>query len=164
MDCSAPLRITAYTDSDWASEKSDRKSISGYCIYLSNSLISWGSQKQNCVALSTMEAEYIAIATAIKEILFIKKLLNELEILSEIPILYCDNLAAIEITKDAKEHQKTKHIDIRYNFIRNVVKEKQVELKYIKSCENTADLFTKALRKNYFIKHIKSIGLKKPTD
>ena len=164
FNCKNPLRIVGYVDSDWGSDKSDRKSISGYCIFLSNALISWSSQKQKCVALSTMEAEYIAINSALKEILFIKQILNTLCVETETPILYSDNAAAIEIANNPKNHQLTKHIDIKYHSTREHIKNKSIELIHVKGVNNIADVFTKPCVNTVFTKHRKSLGIIQTND
>ena len=159
-NCNSPFELIAYSGSDWAADHTDRKSISGYCMFLLSSLVSWSSQKQKSVALSIMEAEYVSIASALKEILFILSFLNELKIKISKPKLFCDNQTAVEISVNPKEHQRAKHIDIKFHFIRNVIANGIVELCYVNYSENPADIFTKPLAASSFFKHSKSLGMR----
>ncbi len=139
--------LQSYCDSDWASSHSDRKSISGYVYQLNkdSSFISWKSKKQNVVALSSCEAEYIALSTCVQEALYLRKLLV---------CMYCrnvessvtvgvDNQGSIALAKNPVHHQRSKHIDVRYHFIRDVVSDGVVKLYYVPTNENIADVLTK---------------------
>lgn len=150
-----PLQLIGYCDSDWGSSTVDRRSISGYCFKLSNcgSLISWRSKKQPTVALSTCEAEYIALTFAIQEGKFVRSVLCDLLNNELIPInLYCDNQGSIKLAKNPINHQRSKHIDIRYHYIRTEVTLGNVFLHYIPSGDNVADIYTKPVSKNTFEK------------
>ena len=141
------LEVYGYCDSDWGGSL-DRRSISGYCFMLQENgpLISWKSCKQNIVALSSCEAEYIALTSAFKEARFLRQLfadINGREIQSV--KLFGDNQGAIALAKNPVHHQRSKHIDIRYHFIRFDVEEGIVNLEYVPSSKNYADLFTKPL-------------------
>jgi hypothetical protein len=104
------------------------------------------SKKQSIVALSTAEAEYIAIASALQELIWITHYLSELHLKDEaIPILRSDNQAAIQIATNDTLHSRSKHIDIRYHFIREIVRRKEVELKWINTADQEADINTKGL-------------------
>ena len=149
-------QIIGYSDSDWGSS-SDRKSFSGYCYQLSgvNSFVSWKCKKQPTVALSTCEAEYIAASFALQEGIFLRQLLLDLKY-PELKInLYVDNRGAIELGKNPVHHQRSKHIDIRYHFLRQKVSEGIVSLLKVSSANNYADLFTKPAKlsnlKNFLI-------------
>ena len=110
------ISLTGYSDSDFAGCKLDRKSTSGTCHLLGNSLISWACKKQACVALSTAEAEYIAAGSCCAQILWLKHQLEDYGIsLNNIPLL-CDNTSAINISKNPVMHSRTKHIEIRHHF------------------------------------------------
>ena len=139
------LEVYGYCDSDWGGSL-DRRSISGYCFMLQENgpLISWKSCKQNIVALSSCEAEYIALTSAFKEARFLRQLfadINGREIQSV--KLFGDNQGAIALAKNPVHHQRSKHIDIRYHFIGFDVEEGIVNLEYVPSSKNYADLFTK---------------------
>jgi hypothetical protein len=110
--------LLGYSDVDWAGCKIDRKSTSGTCQFLGRSLVSWASKKQNSVALSTTEAEYIAAGHCCAQLLWMRQTLMDYGYkLSKFP-LPCDNESAIRMTDNPVEHRRTKHIDIRYHFLR----------------------------------------------
>ena len=138
------IQLLGYSDSDWGSS-SDRKSLSGYCFQLSggNSFISWKCKKQQTIALSTCEAEYIAANFALQEGLFLRQLLLDMKYPKLQINLYVDNKGAIELGKNPVHHQRSKHIDIRYHFLREKVGDGSLNLLKISSQDNCADLFTK---------------------
>ena len=143
--------IEAYCDADWG-EKLDRHSVSGYSFHMGQGAVTWSSKKQHIIALSSTEAEYIAPTHAAKEALWIRTFIGEFRRgFSSDPIpINCDNQGAIALAKDNKFHARTKHIDIRYHFIREAVEDHKIELKYIPTNDNVADTFTKALAKGKF--------------
>ncbi|PKU78319.1 putative mitochondrial protein [Dendrobium catenatum] len=113
------LQLTSYTDDDWASDSDDRKSISGFCTFLGDTLISWTVKKQPTVARSSTEAEYRALAAATTEVLWLRRLVEELHIPQNSPTkIYCDNTSAISLAKNPVFHARTKHIEIDHHFIR----------------------------------------------
>ena len=154
------LKLFGYCDADWGSS-ADRKSITGYVFKLSESgpAISWKSRKQPTVALSTCEAEYMALASAIQEAKFLRQLLGELlNIFALDPTtIHCDNQSAIFLAKNPVQHQRSKHIDIRYHFIRSEIQSGTIDLRYIPSEENLSDLFTKPATKLKVSKFIKAL-------
>ena len=134
-----------YTDSDWAGDKVERKSTSGGCLFLGRSLVSWSSKKQNCVSLSTTEAEYIAAASCCAQLLWMRQTLKDYGVICDkVPIL-CDNESAIKIAYNPVQHSKTKHIEIRHHFLRDHVKRGDIELSYVGTGDQLADIFTKPL-------------------
>jgi hypothetical protein len=137
--------LEAYVDSDWASQP-HRHSMSGYTVLLHGAPVAWSSRKQSLIALSTAEAEYIALTAVAREVLYLRSLLTELyePITTPIPI-YCDNQGAIALASNNKFHARTKHVDLRYHFIRSQVADGIFDLQYCPSEENIADVFTKAL-------------------
>ena len=142
--------LIAYSDSDFAGCKLDRKSTSGACQFLGSNLISWFSKKQNSVALSTAEAEYVAAGSCCAQILWIKRQLEDYGItLDKIPIR-CDNTSAINLTKNPIQYSRTKHIEIRHHFIREHVANNDIYLDYVNTNDQLADIFTKSLSEERF--------------
>jgi hypothetical protein len=145
--------ITAFTDSDWGGDRDGAKSTSGYCIFINGNLISWQTKKQPTVALSTAEAEYMAAVEVVKEVMWLQQLLGELHCKVKTPIeVFIDNQSAIAIAKDDVQHDRTKHINIKYHFVKEEVKNKNIELIYVRSENNVADIFTKAVEPKKFAK------------
>lgn len=150
INCTNIESLTGYTDADWGGDKDDRKSISGYAIYLGKALISFKSKKQPIVAQSTMEAEYIAMNEGTRELIGIKNIIESLGIKLKSINLLTDNNAAICISKDPKDHERTKHIDIKYHYVRELVMSKIINIYYVNSKMNIADIFTKSQNSNDF--------------
>jgi len=131
-----------YSDADFAGGKDDRKSTSGTCHFLGHSLVSWFSKKQTSVALSTTEAGYIAVGSCCAQVLYMKQQLEDYGLhFDHIPIK-CDNTSAINLTKNPTQHSKTKHIEIRHHFIRDHVQRSDVEIDFIGTDHQLADIFT----------------------
>ena len=151
--------LVGYCDADWAGNIDDRKSTSGGCFYVGNNLVSWSSKKQNSVSLSSSEAEYIAAGSACTQLLWMKQILKDYEIEQGKMTLYCDNLSAINISKNPVQHSRTKHIDIRHHFIRDLVEHSIVTLEHMPTKNQLADLFTKPLDKERFKTLRMSIGM-----
>ena len=138
--------ILGFTDADWAQDISDRKSTSGYVFTLSGGAISWSSKKQTSVALSTMEAEFVALSHATKDAIWLRTLLTDLGFPPSGPIrILCDNQAAISYSHDHQFHARTKHIDIKYLHVRDSISSKEIQVTYVPSKDNCADIFTKGL-------------------
>ena len=139
--------ILGYTDADWASSE-HRHSISGYTFLVDGGAISWSSKKQPIVALSSTEAEYIAVTHATKEAMWLRAFFSEVysPALTKAPsLLLCDNKSAIALAKDDAFHSRTKHIDIRYHFIREAIDNGLINLDYCPTEDMAADMFTKIL-------------------
>jgi hypothetical protein len=144
--------LIGYSDADWAGCKIDRKSTSGTCQFLGRSLVSWASKKQNSVALSTVEAEYIAASHYCAQLHWMRQTLRDYGYkLTKIPLL-CDNESAICIADNPVEHSRTKHIAIRYHFLRDHQQRGDIEIAYVSTKEQLADIFTKPLDENTFTK------------
>ena len=110
-------------DADWASNADERKSTTGECFYVGTNLVAWMSKKQNFVFLSTTEAEYIAIGSCCSQLLWMKKLLVDYGLSQETMVVYFDNSSAIDIFKNPVQYSKTKHREIRYHFIRDLIED-----------------------------------------
>ncbi|KAK8916713.1 hypothetical protein KSP39_PZI022778 [Platanthera zijinensis] len=149
----ASTDLTGFSDSDWGGDSEDRKSTSGYVFMLGSKAVTWSSRKQKSVALSTAEAEYVAVCSAACEAVWLNRLFKELLAKEEgKPIqIKCDNTAAIGIAKNPIFHNRTKHIELRYHFLKDLVEEKQVELSYCQSNKQLADIMTKPLPEQNFM-------------
>ncbi|KAL0358403.1 UNVERIFIED_CONTAM: Retrovirus-related Pol polyprotein from transposon RE2 [Sesamum angustifolium] len=142
-------KLVRYTDSDWAGSVDDMKSTSGYTFSLGSGIFSWASKKQATVAQSSAEAEYIAAAATSNQVIWLRRILEDMREKQEEPTtIYCDNKSAIAITKNPVQHNRTKHIDIKYHFLREATTRGEIELKYSSTEEQLADIFTKALPRN----------------
>ena len=138
--------VLGYTDADWTQDISDRKSTSGYVFLLSGGAISWSSKKQTSIALSTMQAEFVALSHATKDALWLRTLLSDLGFPPSGTIkILCDNQAAISYSHDHQFHARTKHIDITYLHVRDHISGKNIKVSYVPSKDNCADIFTKGL-------------------
>ncbi|MEE4247441.1 MAG: reverse transcriptase domain-containing protein [Kangiellaceae bacterium] len=150
---SESLSISGHADSDWAGSE-DRKSISGYCFKLNENsgVVSWRSKKQDTVALSSCEAEYMSLTLALQEGLFLMQLMSDMrpEGNFESFSLKGDNQGALALSKNPVHHKRSKHIDVKFHFIRENVKSGKVVLTYVQSSENNADVFTKSVGKILF--------------
>ena len=120
------LSLAGFSDSDWAGNADDRKSTTGGCFYAGVNLVAWMSKKENSMSLSTAKAEYIAVGSCYSQLLQMKKVLTDYGISQDTMVVYCDNSSAIDISKNPVQHSKTKHIEIRYYFIRDLVERKIV--------------------------------------
>jgi hypothetical protein len=142
--------LIGYSDSDYAGCKVDRKSTSGTCQFLGRSLVSWSSKKQTFVALSTAEAEYVAAGKCCAQLLWMRQTLRDFGYnLSNVPLL-CDNESAIRMADNPVEHSRTKHIDIRHHFLRDHQQKGDIEVFYISTENQLADIFTKPLDESTF--------------
>ncbi|KAL5730657.1 hypothetical protein ACHQM5_003455 [Ranunculus cassubicifolius] len=147
-------KLVGFTDSDWAGSVDDRKSTSGYVFRLGSKVISWSSKKQQTIALSSAEAEYIAATDATCEAAWLRRILRDLQQEDEAPTtIHCDNKSAIAMTKNPAFHSRSKHIEIKHHFIRDYVNKREIQLEYVNTNEQLADIFTKAVsteKFNYF--------------
>ena len=138
------LVINAYCDADWANDMDERKSTTGYIIMINDCPVIWNSKKQSTIALSSAEAEYMAISGTVQEIIWMVQLLHELHVNIKLPVdIYCDNKSAIALSKNDLHHQRTKHIDIRHHFIRDYIKKNIINIIWISTQEQIADILTK---------------------
>jgi hypothetical protein len=144
--------LIGYSDADWAGCKINRKSTSGTCQFLGRSLVSWASKKQNSVALSTTEAEYIAAGHCDTQLLWMRQTRMDYGYKLTKVHLLCDNESAIRMADNPVEHSRTKHIAIRYHFLRDHQQKGNIEIAYINTKEQLADIFTKPLDEQTFTK------------
>ncbi|PKU76544.1 Retrovirus-related Pol polyprotein from transposon TNT 1-94 [Dendrobium catenatum] len=137
-------QLQTYSNAYWASDTTDRKSITGHCTFMGPNLISWSVEKQITVAKSSTEAEYHALSAATSEAIWLCRLSAELQLPQASPtIIHCDNISAIAITKNSVFHARTKHIEIDYQFIREHITDGNIHIQHISSQEQVADIFTK---------------------
>jgi len=147
----SPLSLHGFIDADWAGSVDDRKSTGGYLVYLGNTPISWKSGKQHTVARSSTEAEYKALADGTAEILWLRSLLSELQLSSPpMTTLWCDNLGATFLSVNPVFHARTKHVEVDYHFVRNRVAKKEIQVRFISSKDQLADVLTKPLSSTLF--------------
>ncbi|KNZ75285.1 Copia protein [Termitomyces sp. J132] len=147
-------------DADWASDTDTRRSVSGYAFFLYSSLVSWSSTKQKTVALSSTEAEYMALSHAIREAISIRFLLTSLDLPVPRPLqIFCDNKSALDIANSDSTTSRSKHIDIRYHFIRDQLKTGSFSTSWISTSDMIADILTKALPKALHYKFVPALGL-----
>lgn len=140
------LNLSAYVDADWGRCLSTRRSVTGYCLFLGESLISWRSKKKATVSRSSTEAEYRALASVTCEILWVVKILRDLKIKCCFPVnVFCDNSSAIQLTLNPVFHERTKHIDIDVHLVREKVLKGIVKVLKVVSKDQIADILTKSL-------------------
>ena len=153
--------LTGYSDSDLAGDIEDRKSTRGMAFYLNESLITWVSQKQRCVALSSCEAEFMAATAAACQAIWLRNLLAQITGEKVIPVMiYIDNRSAIDLAKNPVFHGRSKHIDVRYHFIRECVAKGEILVEHVSTNEQRADSLTKALTTVKFERMRKLLGVK----
>lgn len=156
--------VKAYSDADYAGDLETRRSTSGSAFMFGESVISWCSERQKSVSLSTTESEYMAASQAVKELVWLKYILCEILDEKSLKIsLYLDNQSAIRLIKNPEFHKRTKHIDVRYHFIREKYEENLFTLEYISTNEMIADVFTKALPAPKFNDFVKKLGMSSST-
>jgi hypothetical protein len=145
------FRLSGYTDLDSARSASDRKITSGCCFSLGSAMISWQSRKQSSISLIMTEGEYIATCYASCEDIWLQKLLTGLfDLEMEATLILCDNQRCIKMTKNQMFHDKSKHIDIRYHYIHDMVQRGAIKLQYVSTDEHVVDVFTKPLSRVKF--------------
>lgn len=155
------LRVEGYTDADWAGSVSDRKSTSGYFTFVGGNLVTWRSKKQNVVALSSAEAEFRGIAKGLCELLWLKQLLTEISFAPSCEMdLFCDNKAAIDISHNPVQHDRTKHVEVDRHFIKQNLETKVVRFPFVKSEDQLADILTKAVCSKSFYNSLDKLGIK----
>ena len=145
QDNSIGQHVVGYVDFDYVGDLDKRRSTTGYVVTLGRGLVSWRSTLQSTVALSTTEAEYMAVTEAIKEAIWLQGLLDDIGIFQEHMDVYCDSQSAICLAKDQVHHSCTKHIDVRYHFVREIVDEGDILLQKIATADNPTHMLTKVV-------------------
>lgn len=148
---SQPSEVTGYSDADYANDPDTRRSVTGYVFLKNGAAVTWSSQRQQTVALSTTEAEFMAACAATKEAIWIKQLLSDIgEYRQDTMCLHLDNQSAISVIKNVNFHKRCKHIEIKYHFIKEKYYQKTIDLKFVGSSYQYADILTKPLSKDRF--------------
>ncbi|PRQ49208.1 putative RNA-directed DNA polymerase [Rosa chinensis] len=151
---SAPFELRAFSDADWAGDPNDRRSTTGFVIYIGNCPISWCSKKQHSVSRSSTEAEYRAMADTASEIFWLRHLLADISIpLPYAPVLHCDNVSALALASNPVHKSKCKHVEVDVHFTREKVMRGELTLQFVPSLDQFADIFTKGLSTAQF-KHL----------
>ena len=156
--------LEAFSDADYAGDKETRKSTSGVVCKYADTAITWQSKRQHCVALSTTEAEYVSATLGAKEIIWLKKLLIDCKIKDVNYMLNVDNTSALKLIKNPEFHQRSKHIDVRYHFIRDLYNKGEIDVTYVKSEDQLADILTKQIPKSRFEYLRQRLGLRNKFD
>jgi Reverse transcriptase (RNA-dependent DNA polymerase) len=152
--------LAVYTDADWGSHQDDRRSVGAYLVKIGDGVVSWKSKKQTCVALSSTEAEYMALCQASKESVWMTDFLGSLGVTLHGPaVLNADNQGSIALTRNPVFHDRSKHIDIQYHFARDLIRAGRISLNYVPTADMLADLLTKSLPRARHLCLSKAIGL-----
>ncbi|KAK2411591.1 putative mitochondrial protein [Trifolium repens] len=155
-------KLVGYSDSDWGGDVDDRKSTTGFVFYIGNTAFTWMSKKQPIVTLSTCEAEYVAATSCVCHAIWLRNLLKELNLPQKEPTkIFVDNKSTIALAKNPVFHDRSKHIDTRYHYIRECVANNNVKLEYVKTHDQAADIFTKPLKREDFVKLRYLLGVAK---
>ena len=142
----AVIELTGFSDADFAGDLDNRRSTTGWAFLVNGTAVSWRSKRQTCVALSTTEAEYISASSATQEAVSCRRVLGQCGYQQSGPTrLYDDNQSAIRIVKNPEFHERTKHIDVKYHYIRDQYQRKEISVHYVNTKEQIADIFTKPL-------------------
>jgi hypothetical protein len=155
-----PLAVQGYSDSDWGNDVNDRRSVTGWVFLLYGCAVSWQSRKQRSTALSSVEAEYMATASAVKEAIWWRGFLTELGVPPPGPtLIYSDSQGSIALAKNPDHHDRTKHIDLRYHFIREQLAARAIRTDFIGTELMLADVLTKPLSRDRHEALVSQMGL-----
>ena len=152
-------RLIGYCDSDYCGDLDKRRSLTGYSFILFGNVISWKASLQSMVALSTTEVEFMALTEATKEALWLQGLIGEFGVKQDSVIILSDSQSVIHLTKNQGYHERTKHIDVRLHFIREVVGSKRVLIEKVHTDDNAADFVTKPVTATKFERCMNLVGL-----
>jgi hypothetical protein len=153
--------LEGYADANWASDVDTRRSTTGYVFKLFGTAVSWKSQRQHTVATSSTEAEYMALYAATQEVIWLRRMLLELQVIDEVSTrIWQDNQGAIALAKNPIMHARTKHIDIKYHFTRNLIEDGVIVIEYKPTQDMVADALTKAVNKVKLKEFVINIGMK----
>ena len=159
------IEVIGYTDAAYGDDIPTGRSTAGYLFFVGSGAVTWSSKRQQVVALSTTEAEYMAAAHAAKEAIWISGFLSEIGVEGHHPIhLKGDNTGSIDLSKDSQFHPRTKHINMRYHFIRECVNNGHIALDYVPTNAMVADALTKPLAVGPFSRFVSQVGLRAVTD
>ena len=151
----------AYVDADYGGCRDTRRSTSGYVFIMAGGAVAWSSKRQATVALSTVEAKYVAMSRCAQQMLWMHSWLSEVEIEFALPgVIRGDNRGAIALTKNTKDHGKVKHIDMRHHYIRELLKTGSITMEQVSSADNLADLFTKPLPRDHHHRLLTALDIK----
>ena len=154
--------LVVYSDSDWAGDKENRMSITGFIIFVHGVPITWKSRQQKSLAMSSSEAEYYALTEAAKEVKFVVQLLITMGIKVSLPVIVrVDNIGAIWMAENASAGSRTKHVELKYHFIRQYVEEGFIRIIFVRTEENISDVFTKNVTGEIQERHIQEFIVNK---
>ncbi|KAL0641383.1 hypothetical protein Bca4012_103791 [Brassica carinata] len=160
MGCNGSTEVVGYCDADWAGDRVDRRSTTGYCTFIGGNLVTWKSKKQKVISCSSAEAEYRAMLKLTNELVWIKGILKHLEIEQSTPMtMHCDNQAAIHIASNSVFHERTKHIEVDCHKVRQMIILGVILPCYTRSEDQLADVFTKAARLKKMESILSRLGL-----
>ena len=159
---SKEFKLEGYCDSDWAGDLDDRKSTTGFVFFFGDTAFTWNSRKQPVVTLSTCEAEYVAATSCVCHVIWLRNLLKAIGLMQEQPTeINVDNKSTIALSKNPVFHDRSKHIDTRFHFIRECISKKEIHVKYVKTEDQVADIFTKPVKVDVFNKLRALLGVSK---
>jgi hypothetical protein len=156
--------LLGYLDTDFASDISDRKSIMGYAFILSGAAVTWTSRKQQAISTSTTEAEYVGLCNAAKEAVWIRNFLQNIGRSiytggAHATRILGDNQGALRLVANPEFHSKSKHIDVQYHYVRELLEKGTISVDYIRTSEMAADCLTKPLKKGQLKANLDALGL-----
>ncbi|XP_031334493.1 secreted RxLR effector protein 161-like [Photinus pyralis] len=152
--------LSCYVDSDWGNDVEDRKSVTGFLFKLYNNTICWATRKQNCVTLSTTEAELVALCDSVKEGIWLRKLILDFGLDGKRVTYYEDNQGCIALVRNPENNRRVKHLDLKFKFICEHLERKHIVITYIDTLRQQADILTKGLQCGSFNKFKICIGLR----
>jgi hypothetical protein len=157
---SGGVMLHGYTDSDWMGSTVDWKSTFGYCFSLGSIMISWSNRKQGSIAQSTIEEEYIVASVAGREVVWFRKLLSDLFSAELEPtVIHCDNQSCINLSENPVFHDRSKHIEMRYHYVRYMVQKNILSIQYVSMAEQTTNILTKPLFLKKFVYFRDKLGV-----